>query len=220
MDYSQPGFSVHGMLQARILRWVAVPFSRGSSQPRDQTHISYVSCIGRQILLSLCHLGSLRAGIVAVLVYSVHFSSVQFSCSVMSDSATPWITARQAPLSITNSRSSLRLMSIESVMPSNHLVLCHPLLPLPSIFPSIRFFLTNWLYASDGQSIRASPSASVLPMTIQDWFTVGLTGWISSLSKRLSGVFSNTTVQKNQLFGAQSFLRSKPHIHTWLLEKP
>ena len=93
------------------------------------------------------------------------------------------------------SRSLLKLMSIESVMPSNHLVLCHPLLPLPSIFPSIRFFLTNWLYASDGQSIRASPSASVLPMAIQDWFTVGLTGWISLQSKGLSRVFSNTTVQ-------------------------
>ena len=50
MDYSQPGFSVHGILQARVLRWVAVPFSRGSSQPRDQTHISYVSCIGSRVL--------------------------------------------------------------------------------------------------------------------------------------------------------------------------
>ena len=64
----------------------------------------------------------------------------QFSCSVMSDSATPWTAARQASLSIANSRSLLKLMSIKSVMPSNHLILCHPLLLLPSIFPSIRVF--------------------------------------------------------------------------------
>ena len=67
-------------------------------------------------------------------------SSIQFSCSVMSDSVTPWTAARQASLSITNSQSLLKLMSIESVMPSNHLILCHPLLLPPSIFPSIRVF--------------------------------------------------------------------------------
>ena len=69
-----------------------------------------------------------------------HFSSVQSHCSVMSDSVTPWTAARQASLSITNSRSLLTLMSIESVMPSNHLILCRPLLLLPCIFPSIRVF--------------------------------------------------------------------------------
>ena len=68
------------------------------------------------------------------------FSSVQFSRSVVSNSVTPWITARQASLFITNSRSLLKLVFIESVMPSNHLILCHPLLLLPSIFPSIRVF--------------------------------------------------------------------------------
>ena len=67
-------------------------------------------------------------------------SAVQFGCSIMSDSATPWTAARQASLSITNSWSLLKLVSIESVMPSNHLILCHPLLLLPSIFPSIRVF--------------------------------------------------------------------------------
>ena len=67
-------------------------------------------------------------------------SSIQFSCSVMSDSVTLWTAARQASLSITNSQSLLKLMSIESVMPSNHLILCHPLLLPPSIFPSIRVF--------------------------------------------------------------------------------
>ena len=68
------------------------------------------------------------------------FSSVQFSRSVVSDSATPWTAARHTSLFITNSRSLVKLMSIESVMPSNHLILCHPLLCLPSIFPSIRVF--------------------------------------------------------------------------------
>ena len=74
------------------------------------------------------------------LAYIFHFSSVQFSHSAMSDSATPWITARQTSLSITNSRSSLRLTSIESVMPSSHLILCRPLFFLPPIPPSIRVF--------------------------------------------------------------------------------
>ena len=73
-------------------------------------------------------------------IFQARISSVKFSCSVVSDSATPWIAARQASLSITNSRSSLRLMSIESVMPSSHLILCHLLLLPPSIFPSIRVF--------------------------------------------------------------------------------
>ena len=88
-------------------------------------------------------------------------------------------------------------MSIESVMPSNHLILCHPLV-LPSIFPSIRVFPMSQLFASDGQSIGASASASVLPMNIQDWFPLGLTDWISLLSKGLLRVFSNTTIQKHQ----------------------
>ena len=76
-------------------------------------------------------------------------------------------------------------MSIESVMPSNHLILCHPLLLLPSIFPTSRSFLTSQLFASGGQSIGASASASVLPMNIQGWFPLRLTGLISLLSKGL-----------------------------------
>ena len=106
----------------------------------------------------------------------------------MSDSVTPWTAARQASLSITNSQSLLRLMSIELVMPSNHLILCHPLLLLPSIFPSIRSFPVSQFSASGGQSIRAS--ASVLPTNVQDWFPLELTGLISLLSKGLSRVFS------------------------------
>ena len=126
-----------------------------------------------------------------------HFD--QFSCSVMSDSATPGTAARQASLSITNSRSLLKLMSIALVIPSNHLILCHPLLLRPSIFPSIREMIKmSQFFASGGQSTEVSGSASVLPMNIQDWFPLGWIGWISLLSKGLSRAFSNTTVQKHQ----------------------
>ena len=111
------------------------------------------------------------------------FSSVQFSCSVMSDSLQPH--GYQASLSITNSQSLLKLMSIKSVVPSNHLILCHSLFLLPSVFTSIRVF-------SNESALRIRwpkywrASASVLPMNIQDWFPLGLTGWISSQSKELS----------------------------------
>ena len=86
---------------------------------------------------------------------------------------TPWTTAHQASLSITNSQSLPKLMSIESVTPSNYLILCHPLLLLPSILPSIRvfFFQINWLFTSGGQNIWAS--ASVLPMNILGWYPLG-----------------------------------------------
>ena len=115
-------------------------------------------------------------------------------------------------------RSLLKLMSIESVMPSNHLILCCPLLLLPSIFPSIRVFPMSQFFASSGQSIGAWASASVLPMNIQDWFPLGLTGLILHF-KGLSRVFSNTAVQKRQFFGTQLSLWSNSHIHTWPLEK-
>ena len=116
---------------------------------------------------------------------------------------TPWTAARQACLSFTISCSLLKLMSIESVMPSNHLVLCDPLLPLPSIFPSIRSSPMSQFFGSGGQSIGVSASTSVLPVNTQDWFSLGWTGWISLQSKGLSTVFSNTTIQKHQFFCAQ-----------------
>ena len=110
----------------------------------------------------------------------------------------------------------LTYLSIELVMPSNHLILCHPLLLLPSIFTSIRGFSTELALC-----IRwPKYSASVLPMKIQSWFSLGLTGLISLLSKGLSRVFSNTTIWKHQFFGAQPSLWSNSHMHTWLLEKP
>ena len=126
-------------------------------------------------------------------------------CSVQSLSrvqlfVTPWTTACQVSLSITNSWSLPKLMSIEAVMPSNHLILCCPLLLLPSIFPSIRVFSND-----SALHIRWPKywSSSVLPMNTQDWYSLGWTGWISLQSKGLSRVFSNTTVQKHQFFGAQ-----------------
>ena len=106
------------------------------------------------------------------------FSSVQLLSRVRLF-ATPWITARQASLSITNSQSSLKLMSNELVMPSSHLILCRPLLLLPPTLPASGSFPIGQLFAWGGQSIGVSASASVLPMNIQDWSPLGWTGWIS-----------------------------------------
>ena len=143
----------------------------------------------------------------------------QFTRSVVSNSANWWPAASQASLSITSSWSLLKLMSIESVMPSNHFILWHPLLLMPSIFPSIRVFSNESVlrirwpkYWSFGFRISH--------MNIQDRFPLGLTGWISLQSQRLSRVFTNTTVQKHQFFGAQLSWWSNSHIHPWLLEKP
>ena len=125
-----------GFFQARIREPVAISFSKEPARPRDRT---LISCVGRQIFLPLSHLRS------PVLVSSVQFSSVQ-SLSRVQLFATLWIAARQASLSITNSWSSLRLTSIESVMPSSHLILGRPLLLLPPIPPSIRVF--QWVNSS------------------------------------------------------------------------
>ena len=132
---------------------------------------------------------------------------------------TPWITACQASLSITNSWKLLKFMSIESVMPSSHLILCYPFL-LPQSLPASGSFPMSQLFAWGGQSFGVSASASVLPMNTKDWSPLGWTGWISLQSKVLSRVFSNTTVQKHQFFGAQLSIQSNSHIHTWPLEKP
>ena len=105
-------------------------------------------------------------------------SHLLFSHSFMSNSVTPWTAARQASLSFTNSRSLLKLMSIESVIPSNHLIFCCPLLLLPSVFPSIRGFSSESVLCIRWSNIRASTSASVLPTNIQYWFPLGFTGLI------------------------------------------
>ena len=125
--------------------------------------------------------------------------------------AIPWIEARQASLSITNSWSSLRLTSIESVMPSSHLILCRPLLLLPQTLPAAESFPMSQLFALGGQSTGVSALASFLPKKSQCWSPSEWTGWISLQSKGLSGVFSNTTVQKHQFFGAQPSSQSNSH---------
>ena len=126
------------------------------------------------------------------------FSSVQ-SLSCVRLFATPWTAAHQASLSITNSRNPPKPISIVSVMPSNHLILCCPLLLLPSIFPSIRVF-------SNEKVAKVLEFQLQHQLSTQDWSPLGWTGWISLQSKGLSRVFSNTTVQKHQFFGAQLYL--------------
>ena len=103
---------------------------------------------------------------------------------------------------------------------------CHPTISSCVIlfsclqsFPASGSFPMSWFFASGSQSIEVSASVSMLPMKIQDWFPLGWTGCISLQSKRLSRVFSNTTVQKHQLFSDQLSLESNSHIHTWLLGK-
>ena len=114
--------------------------------------------------------------------------------------ATPLSAPHQASLSFTISWSLIKFMSIESVMPFNHLILCCPLLLLLSICTSLRVFSNESLFAWGGQSIGVSASTSVLPMNIQERFPLGWTGWISLQSNGPSRVFSNTTVQKHQFF--------------------
>ena len=139
---------------------------------------------------------------------------VQFSHSVVSNYATPWTAARQASLSITNSRSLIKLMSIKSVMPSNHLILCSSLLLPPSIFQSIRVFSSESVlhirwpkYWSFSFSISPSNEYSRLIS-----FRIDCPDLLNS--KGLSRVFSNTTVQKHQFFSAQPSSQSNSHIHT------
>ena len=127
--------------------------------------------------------------------------------------------ASQASLSFTISQSFLKLTSIESMMPSNHIILCS-LFSCPQSFPASGSFPVSRLFVLSGQTIGVSASTSVLPVAIQGWFPLGLTGLIFFLSKELSRVFSSTTVQKQQFFSAQPSLWSNSHIHTLPLEKP
>ena len=130
-------------------------------------------------------------------------SLVQFSCSVVSDSLWPHGMQHARPLCpITNSWSLLKLIFTKTVMPSNHLILCRPLLLLPSTFPSIRVFSSQF-FASGGQSIGVSASTSVLSMNIQDWLPLGWTGWISLQSKGLSGSSLTPQFKGISFFGAQ-----------------
>ena len=148
---------------------------------------------------------------VSLCLFNPLARSVTQSCLTLCNS---WPTARQASLIITNSQSLLKLMSIESVMPSNHLILCHPLLLLPSIFPSIRVFsnesvlLTRWpKYWSFSFSISPSNEYSGLISFRMDWlYLLAIQGILKSLLQHHSS--------KHQFFGAQLSLWSNSHIHT------
>ena len=145
-------------------------------------------------------------------------SSSAQSLSLVQLFVTSWTAARQASLSMTNARNPPKPMSTESVMPSNHLILCCPFLLLPLIFPSIRVFSNESVlhircpkYWSFSFSISPSSEHSGLISFRMDWLDL-------LQSKGLSRVFSNTTVQKHQFFDAQLSSQSNSHIHKWLLE--
>ena len=147
------------------------------------------------------------------------FVFIQLLCPVQLF-VTPWAAACQASLCFTISQSLPRLMPIESVMPSNRLILCHPLLLLPLIFPSIRVFSSEstlgirwpkyWIF-----SLSVSPSNENSGL-----ISIRIDGFDPLQSKGLSRVFSNTTVPKHEFFSSQPSLWSSCHMHTWLLEKP
>ena len=152
---------------------------------------------------------------------SCYFSLMFFSCSVVSNSLQPQglqHTKLHCPSPSLRACSNSCLLSWW----------CNPtisfsVIPFSSCFqwfPKAGLFLMSQLFISDGQSIGASTSDSVLPMNIQDWFPLESTGWISLPFKGLSRVFSNTIIQKHQFFGSQSSLSSNSQIHTWLMEKP
>ena len=147
------------------------------------------------------------------------FSSVQ-SLSCVRHFATPWTKARQASLSIINSRSYSNSRPLSRR--------CHPTISYSVVpffsslqsFPASGSFQRSQLFASGGQSIEVSAPTSVLPMNTQDWSPLGWTGWISLKSKGLSRVLSNTTVQKHRFFGGQLSSQCNSHTDTWPLEKP
>ena len=161
----------------------------------------------------------LRISLLDHIAYSVQFSSFQ-SLSHVWLFATLWTAARQASLAITNSKN------YSDSCPLNRW--CHPTIsssvaPFSSClksFPASGSFPMSQFFASGSQSLRVSVLASVLPKDIQDSIPLGWTGWISLQAKVLSRVFSNTTIQKHQFFGAQLSLQSSSRIYTWLLEKP
>ena len=146
------------------------------------------------------------------------FSSVQ-SLSRVRLFTTPWLAARQASLSITNSQNSLRLMSIKSVMPSSYLISVVPFSSCPQSLPALESFPMSQIFTLFGQSTGVSALELSFPKKSQGWSSEW-TGWISLQSKGLSRVFSNTTIKNYQLFGVHPSSQSNSHIHTWPQEKP
>ena len=207
MDRSLPGASAHGILHARILEWVAISFSRGCSQHKNWTQVSYTA--GRfftkwAIKMSMAFLNA-SVGLFVYPFGTSALSSVQFiqSLSHVYHCATPWTAAHQASLSTTNSWSLPKTLPIELVC---HLTISSSVLPFSSClqpFPTSGSFQMSQLFTSGGQNLGVSASTSVLPTNTQDWFPLGWTGWISLQPKGLSRVFSNTTLQKHQFFSTQ-----------------
>ena len=162
MDYSPPGSSVHEISQSRILEWVFIYFSRGSSWSRGWTH-----CVSRQILYHWATWEAIIDTDFWKLVWQVLVVQALGRVWLF---ATLWSAAQQASLSFTISWSLLRLMSIEPVMPSNHLIVCHPLLLLPLIFPISGSFPVSQLFTSSGQTIGSfSFSVSLSTEYFKDW---------------------------------------------------
>ena len=183
MDYSPPSSSVHGILQARILEWVTVLSFRGSSWPSNPICYSYSSCIIMQDsslpLAPLC-------------AFSVQFSSIAQLCPMLCDPmncSTPGLLVHHQ-LPEFNQTHVHRVG--DGIQPSHPLLSPSP--PVPQSLPASESFPRSQRFASGGQSIGVSASASVLPVNTQDWFPLEWTGWISLQSKGLSRVFSNTTV--------------------------
>ena len=147
--------------------------------------------------------------------------SVQFSCSLVSDSLRPHESQHATPPCplptprVYPNPCPLRQWCHPTI--SSSVV---PFSSCPQSLPALESFPMSQLFTWGGQSIGVSASTSVLPMNTQDWSPLGWTGWISLRSKGLSRVFSNTTVQKHQLFSAQPSSQSTSHIHTWPQEKP
>ena len=177
---------------------------------RKCPHSSLVTMPGPGYRTHFCLSRTLSSG------QSNWFSSFQFSCSAISDSLWPYGLQHARP-PCPSPTPGVHSNSC----PSSRW--CHPttsssVIPFSSCLqssPAAGSFQMSHCFASDGQSIGVSASASVLPMNIQDWFPLGWTGWISLQSKGLSRVFSNSTVQKHQFFSAQLSLWSNSHIHTW-----
>ena len=142
-----------------------------------------------------------------------HFLSLLWLCN-------PWTPCSTTGFPILHYLLELlKLVSIDLVMPTTTSFSVAPFSLCPQSFLAAGAFPISWLFASSGQTIGISASASVLPLNIQGWFPLGLTGLISLLSKELSRIFSNI-IRKHQFFGTQLSLWSNSHIHTWLLEKP
>ena len=152
---------------------------------------------------------------------STQFSSVHFSCSVVSNSLQPHECSTPG-LPVHHQLPEFTQTHVhpvdDAIQPSYPSVV--PFSSCPQSLPASGSFPMSQLFAWGGQIIKVSATESVLPMNTEDWSPLEWTGWISLQSKGLSRVFSNTTVQKHQFFGAQLSSQSNSHIHTWPLEKP